>query len=277
MGELAPIPPTANWKTQESRYTKHQRRKERKKIDEQEQKSNRIIKGLEDTIMVEKRMLGMILGKRKSNLLEIERRHDVQVTIEESTTSNEATITIVGQSIDDVQHAKDELDYRSAEIDVGSEEARAWILREWKTTLDIAKSTSTNIHFDEPETNILAVRGQRRDVADCVLGIHTHLDYFPVFQQMQIAEEELHKNMRSFCTEHQFPYTPQPLLRDSRHEKYNGDPKASIKSVPHGENDELINGAIEEKNEHQEPTPTKGRRRDRRKKDAWTSRVPVSE
>jgi len=203
------------WHSSISRFTKFKQRKERAKEREENWKQSRISEGLEEVVTVERRQLGLIMGKRRANIKELEQRHEVSITVEEC--GEEVQIRIIakdGISQEQVQLAKDAVDYQTASVNVGSAEARAWILQDWKTISDIGKSTNTRISFDSDDTTILSVRGLRHSVEDCILGINTHLQYFPLHQEMKKVDAELSQKMIVLCDEYNIPYTKQKINRD---------------------------------------------------------------
>jgi len=207
----------AEWKSSMSRLTKFKYNKERAKEREEERKQSRIDEGLDDAVTVERRQLGLIMGKQRANIRELEQRHQVKITIEDL--GEEAIIRISGNDgtpLEKVQLAKDAVDYRTGSVNVGSAEARAWILQDWKTLSDIGKSTNTRIDFDSEKSTILSVRGHRDSVEDCILGINTHLDYFPLHQEMEKVYAELSQRMIGLCDEYNIPYTKERVNKKGR-------------------------------------------------------------
>jgi len=201
------ILPTANWKSAESRFTKYRRRKGRQEQQAEQNRVARIEQGLEDTVIVDKQVLGLILGRKRSNLSEIESQCSVIITIAEKSGEKAIVITVQGDTRESVRKAVNLLDYRIVNVTLESAAMRDWVSRDFKTLQKLARATGTIISFDY-ETAEISVKGRRSLVEECILGINTHLDYFPVHQEMKKVEAQLHEEIEAFTGEHGYYYAP---------------------------------------------------------------------
>lgn len=188
------------WKTAESSYNKHKRRKEEQKDLPVKAPAPRPqdVLGCEERLPVQEGCAGLIIGKKGENIKRIQQKLNVTITLSE----NPPEVIVRGMCHDDVEQALFELDFARDKFEVPSEAAR-FVCGKGRKHLQLLQRisglASLNFHReredDEDSKCWLELIGRRESLEDARLCLDVHLSYYNVFTEMERVEEQLNSEM----------------------------------------------------------------------------------
>lgn len=212
------------WQEKESRRTKHLRKASERTAGET---STEILAKMvdaniepppfevvrenhEERIALPTGCIGIVIGKKGSNLKVIEKRHNVTIRIEDS------HVVIRGAS-DRVSAARDELDFHCDAVEIPAKMV-GWVCgkggRHLKLIREMTGVAVLTLCVEEDaegkpqgeESGVAAgtdasragkcwleLKGRRETVVDARLCLETHMSYYPVFLEMEAVEQEANK------------------------------------------------------------------------------------
>lgn len=160
-----------------------------------------------EVFTVEKQLVGRVIGKGGENINKVRSRHGVEVDVRDGDQGRQegfVTVVVTGGIAENVQKARDELEYVTDRIELQSEHV-GWILgKGYQNILEIAKKTElTYARFDD-KARRLELSGLKHQVDSARLLVEAHTGYLPKYQtmgaeysDMQAKFEELDVNVGS--------------------------------------------------------------------------------
>mmetsp|Transcript_61635 Transcript_61635/g.133454 ORF Transcript_61635/g.133454 Transcript_61635/m.133454 type:complete len:467 (-) Transcript_61635:54-1454(-) len=151
-----------------------------------------------EVFSVDQALVGKVIGKKGENINLIREKFSVDIHLQDADDGEArmaATVTITGLDADSVKKAREAVEYVTERLPVQSEQV-GWILgRGFQNIQDMAKKTELHYARYDDKSMSLELCGLRQQVEDAKMLISVHLEYLPVYQDM---DEEQHAIQQSF-------------------------------------------------------------------------------
>uniref|UniRef100_A0A7S1A7X6 K Homology domain-containing protein n=1 Tax=Noctiluca scintillans TaxID=2966 RepID=A0A7S1A7X6_NOCSC len=145
---------------------------------------------------VEQGLMGKIIGKKGEHIRPVRERHGVEITLVDDNRPDRSTTTIIvtGPSVEAVRKAREELEYVTVKVPIEASQI-GWILgKNLQNITDIARKAELHYARFDAKNNAVELFGLRHQVDVAKLLIEVHLEYLPVYHDMDQEQDAIQQS-----------------------------------------------------------------------------------
>jgi len=154
-------------------------------------------------------LIGLLIGKKGENIQRVMKKHHVEVSVIDGP-ADMKTIRVSGETSQQVQDARDELEYVNQDYQVDPKMI-GWLLgKKMQNVLEIQqKSGIYRARFNQ-DRGVLVLCGSRQAIEDAVVLLDSHMQYYEIYQEHDRQEFAISRDLHTLQNRRRPPQVKEP-------------------------------------------------------------------